>query len=310
MHETYQNNTLPTYFSLLSFPSFAEAEILLFIGVLLMYLLAVLGNLVIIALICLVPHLHTPMYFFLCTLAFQDIVHISAIQPKLMAVTITGDHSISFPGCISQIFLFVFCLDVESFILTTMAYDRYVAICVPLRYSVIMNKSVCTLLTIVVWILASLNALMYSLLISNLSFCKSHELNHFFCELKAMLYLSCSDITTNLIILFVEDLIIGVFLFILILTSYIFILSVVLKIPSSAGRIKAFSSCSSHLIVVTLLYGICLGFYMKPESEHSQEQDKVLSMVYVLMIPLLNPLVYSLRNKEVWKAFKKLTGIK
>uniref|UniRef100_A0A7D9NK09 G-protein coupled receptors family 1 profile domain-containing protein n=1 Tax=Xenopus tropicalis TaxID=8364 RepID=A0A7D9NK09_XENTR len=180
MAENIQNNTVPTEFSLRAFPGFADVEMLLFILVLLMYLLSVLGNLVIIALICVAPQLHTPMYFFLCNLAFQDIVHVSAIQPKLMAIIITGDHSISFPGCISQIFLFVFCLDAEFFLLPTMAYDRYVAICVPLRYSVIMNKSVCTLLAVTVWLLAGLNALMCSSLISNLSFCKSHELNHFY----------------------------------------------------------------------------------------------------------------------------------
>uniref|UniRef100_F6V3S0 Olfactory receptor n=1 Tax=Xenopus tropicalis TaxID=8364 RepID=F6V3S0_XENTR len=285
-----------------------NVEMLLFILVLLMYLLAVLGNLIIIALICVAPQLHTPMYFFLCNLAFQDIVYISAIQPKLMAITITGDHSISFPGCISQIFLFIFCLDTEFFLLTAMAYDRYVAICVPLRYSVIMNKSVCTLLAVTVWLLAGFNALVHSLLISNLFFCKSHELNHFFCELKTLLSLSCSDITANLIIIFVEGFFIGLFPFILIFTSYMFIISAVLKIRSPAGQIKAFSRCSSHLIVVILLYGTSLSFYMKPESEHSQEQDKILSMVYVAVVPVLNPLVYSLRNKEVLKALKK-TGL-
>ncbi|OCT86531.1 olfactory receptor 1C1 [Xenopus laevis] len=308
MNEKCENDTLPTHFKLLAFPSFADMKVLLSVGVLVMYLLAVLGNLIIIALICLVQQLHTPMYFFLCNLAFQDIVYISAIQPKLMAITITGDHSISFPGCISQIFLFIFCLDAEFFLLTTMAYDRYVAICVPLHYSVIMNKSICVLLATVVWLLAGINAMVHSLLISHLSFCKSHELNHFFCELKTMLSLSCCDITNNLIIIFVEGILIGLFPFFLILTSYIFIISAVLKIPYSAGQIKAFSRCSSHLIVVILLYGTSLSFYMKPESEHSQEQDKVLSMVYVAVVPMLNPLVYSLRNKEVLKALRKVTG--
>ncbi|KAE8619182.1 hypothetical protein XENTR_v10009669 [Xenopus tropicalis] len=308
MAENIQNNTVPTEFSLRAFPGFADVEMLLFILVLLMYLLSVLGNLVIIALICVAPQLHTPMYFFLCNLAFQDIVHVSAIQPKLMAIIITGDHSISFPGCISQIFLFVFCLDAEFFLLPTMAYDRYVAICVPLRYSVIMNKSVCTLLAVTVWLLAGLNALMCSSLISNLSFCKSHELNHFYCEYKTILSLSCSDVTTNLIIIFVEGFVIGLFPFVLIVTSYIFIISAVLKICSSAGRIKTFSSCSSHLIVVVLLYGTCLSFYIKPESQHFQ--DKVLSMVYVSVVPMLNPLVYSLRNKDVLQALKKIIRIK
>ncbi|OCT90103.1 hypothetical protein XELAEV_18018719mg [Xenopus laevis] len=310
MHDIYQNSTLQTQFNLLAFPSFAKVAILLFIGVLLLYLLAMLGNVIIIGLICLVPQLHTPMYFFLCNLAFQDIVHVSAIQPKLMAITMTGDHSISFSGCLSQIFFFVFCINAEFFLLTAMAYDRYVAICVPLHYSVTMNKSLCVLLAIIVWLLAGLNGLMYVLLISNLSFCKSHELNHFFCEYKTMLSVSCNDITTNLIILFVEDIIIALFLFTLILASYILIIFAVLKIPSSAGRNKAFSNCSSHLTIVILLYGICLSFYMKPEFEQSQERDKALSMVVVLMVPVLNPLVYSLRNKDVLKALRKVTGIK
>ncbi|OCT90102.1 hypothetical protein XELAEV_18018718mg [Xenopus laevis] len=302
-----ENNTLLTEFTLLAFPGFADLEILLFIVIVLMYLLAVLGNLIIAALICLEPQLHTPMYFFLCNLAFQDIVHVSSIQPKLMAITITGDHNISFPGCISQIFLFVFCLDAEFFLLPTMAYDRYVAICVPLRYSVIMNKSICALLATLIWLLAGLNALMCSSLIYNLSFCKSNELNHFYCEYKTILSLSCSDVTINLIIIFVEGFVIGLFPFILILTSYIFIISAVLKIRSTEGRLKTFSSCSSHLIVVMLLYGTCLSFYIKSQSQHSQ--DKVLSMVYVSVVPVLNPLVYSLRNKDVLKALKKIAGI-
>ncbi|KAE8619185.1 hypothetical protein XENTR_v10009672, partial [Xenopus tropicalis] len=305
MNEIEQNTTLPTQFSLLAFHSFAKMEMLLFIVVLLMYLLAVLSNVTIITLICAAPQLHTPMYFFLCNLAFQDIVHVSAIQPKLLAITITGDHSISLPGCISQIFFFVFCINAQFFLLTAMAYDRYVAICVPLRYFVIMNKRICALLVTAVWLLAGLNGLLYSILVSNLSFCKSHELNHFFCEYKTMLSASCNDITTNLIILFVEDIIIALFLFTLILTSYIFIISAVLKINSSTGRMKAFSNCSSHLTIVIILYGICLSFYMKPDFEHSQDQDKGLSMVVVLVVPMLNPLVYSLRNKDVLKALRK-----
>ncbi|KAM5171846.1 olfactory receptor 1E16-like [Mantella aurantiaca] len=269
-----------------------------------MYLISSIGNLLITFLVFLASTLHKPMYLFLCNLSLQDILYISSILPKLMAITVTGDKSISFPGCIMQMFMFVFCLDAEFFLLTSMAYDRYVAICRPLHYSVIMNNRLCFLLNFLCWIAGGLNGLMHSLMVSKLSFCKLQDINHIFCELKTILAISCSDTSKITNIILIEGLFIGVIPFFLIMASYVFIISNILKIRTSAGRLKTFSSCSSHLIIVILLYGTSLGFYMKTDSEHSQEQDKLLSLLYIAVVPMLNPLVYSLRNKEVLNAMK------
>ncbi|KAM4749108.1 olfactory receptor 5V1-like [Rhinophrynus dorsalis] len=310
MDENLKNSTLLMEFYLLAFPSFAEVKLALFIVILLIYLLALLGNVIITALVCLVSHLQIPMYFFLCNLAIQDIIYVSTIQPKLLAITITDQHGISFAGCITQIFLFVLCLQADYLILTAMAYDRYVAICIPLRYWLIMNKRVCIVLATAAWLIACFNGLLHSLLMSDLIFCKSHNINHFFCEMKTMFALSCSDTSRNKYIIYFEICFIGFFPFALIITSYVFIISAILKISTSIGRAKAFSSCSSHLTVVILFYVTSLSFYMKPESEHSQEEDKLLSILYVALVPMLNPLVYSLRNKEVLKAMKTVIKVK
>ncbi|XP_018425063.1 PREDICTED: olfactory receptor 5V1-like [Nanorana parkeri] len=282
---------------------------ILFISILLMYLISLVGNLLITSLVCLASTLHTPMYFFLCNLSLQDMFYISSILPKLMVITVTGDTSISFPGCILQMFMFVFCLDAEFFLLTAMAYDRYVAICKPLHYSVIMNNRLCFLLNVLCWIAGGLNGLMHSLMVSRLSFCMLQDINHIFCELKIILAISCSDTSKMITIILIEGLFIGVIPFVLIMTSYVFIISSILKIRTSAGRLKTFSSCSSHLVIVILLYGTSLGFYMKTDSEHSQEQDKLLSLLYIAVVPMLNPLVYSLRNKEVLNALKTFLKI-
>ncbi|XP_053319805.1 olfactory receptor 5V1-like [Spea bombifrons] len=306
MSRDYRNSTSQQGFYILAFSRIAEVQIILFILVLLMYLLSMVGNLVLSGLVCISPQLHTPMYFLLCNLSFQDIIYVSAILPKLLAITITGDTWISFSGCITQMFMFVFCLDTEFFMLTTMAYDRYVAICIPLRYTLVMNKKVCCLMASSCWVVGGLNAMMHSILMSNLSFCDSQEINHFFCEIKTMLNLSSSDTSKIILLIFIEGVFIGCFPFVLIMTSYIFIISTILKIRTSSRRQKTFSSCSSHLTIVMLLYGTSLGFYMKSDSENSQEQDKVLSLLYIAVVPMLNPLVYSLRNKVVLRAMRKV----
>ncbi|KAM4722816.1 olfactory receptor 5AR1-like [Rhinophrynus dorsalis] len=301
-----KNSSLQREFHLVAFSSYSEWQYVLFAGVLLMYLLALLGNLTITTLFCLVPQLHTPMYFFLCNLSVQDIVYVSTTLPKLLAITGTGDTRIPFSDCITQMFLFTFCVGTEFFLLTSMAYDRYVAICVPLNYVLIMNKRICALLAMAAWIIGILNSLTHSLLISNLSYSNSKEINHFYCDLKTMIKVSSSDTTDIETVVSVECIFLGFFPFILILTSYICIVSSILKIKSSAGRVRVFSSCSSHLTIVILFYGTSLTFYMKPESEHSQEQDKWLSLLYTAVVPMLNPLVYSLRNKDVLRAMKIL----
>ncbi|XP_053545648.1 olfactory receptor 1496-like [Bombina bombina] len=276
-------------------------------GVLLIYLLSVLGNLIITALICLSPKLHTPMYFFLCSLSVQDIIYVSTFLPKLLAITITGDTSISFLGCITQIYLLAFCVGTEFFLLTSMAYDRYVAICIPLRYSLIISRKLCSLMISASWVGGFLNALVFCIIVSNLSFCNKREINNFFCDIIIFLKLSCSDITYILTLYIpIESLVFGLFPFSLIMASYICIISTILKIRTSSGRLKTFSSCSSHLTVVILFCGTFLGLNLKPKTEHSLETDKLLSMLYIGVVPMVNPLVYSLRNKEVLKSMKSI----
>ncbi|KAE8619449.1 hypothetical protein XENTR_v10009782 [Xenopus tropicalis] len=300
------NSTTQKDFHLLAFSLFVEDQPLLFMGLLIIYLTAVLGNMMIIVLVCLVPQLHTPMYFFLCNLAAQDIIFVSAFLPKLMAITITGDTSISFPSCIIQMFLFALCIGTDIFLLTTMAYDRYVAICIPLRYCLIMNARVCLLLVGIAWILYIPNAMCYSLLFSRLSFCKSRKLNHFFCEPKILLEISCSDTSHIKQLMLVEIPFVGILPFVLIITSYVYIIATIIKLRSSTARLKAFSSCSSHLTVVLLLFGTSIGIYIRPDSENYQEQEKFLSLLYTGVVPMVNPLVYSLRNQQVWSATKIL----
>ncbi|KAM4642055.1 olfactory receptor 13F1-like [Discoglossus pictus] len=299
------NSTSPKEFHLMVFFSSGEPRLLLFIGVLFMYLLAMLGNLLIISLVCLVSQLHTPMYFFLCNVSVQDIMYVSSVLPELLTIIIKADNRISFSGCMAQIFLFAVCLVTEFFLLTSMAYDRYVAICIPLRYSVIMNKRVCSILAAAPWLFGFLNSLMFTLLMSNLSFCNLSDINHFFCDAQTIVKLACGDTTCLRIFIPVECVLLGWIPFMLIMISYLHIISTILTIKTSAGRLKAFSTCSSHLVVVILFYGTSLSLNMKSRSDHSQETDKLLSVLYIAVVPILNPLVYSLRNKDVLKALNK-----
>ncbi|XP_069823852.1 olfactory receptor 1G1-like [Dendropsophus ebraccatus] len=291
-------------FHLLSFSISADFQIAFIIGILLMYSLTILWNLVIIGLISLTPQLHTPMYYFLSNLAVQDVVYVSSILPKFLGITITKDNRIAFPECMTQMFFFIFCVGTEFLLLMSMAYDRYVAICVPLHYSVLMNPGRCVLLALASWLVGFFTALIHSLLVLFASFCSSQDINHFYCDLKTVIKLASSNTTHIRTLLFVVCVVLGLFPFLLILLSYIFIILTIIKIPGSKGKEKAFSSCSSHLIIVVLFYGTPLSSYMIPESERSEEQAKMLSLLYTAVVPLLNPLVYSLRNGEVLTAMK------
>ncbi|KAE8619455.1 hypothetical protein XENTR_v10009788 [Xenopus tropicalis] len=299
--EHVRNISVPREFHLLVFSNSEEHCYIISIGLLLMYLLAVLGNLLIIVLVCLVPQLHTPMYFFLCNLAAQDIVSASALLPKLMAIIFTGVKSISFYSCMAQLFLYVSSSDFP--LLAIMAYDRYVAICIPLRYHLIMNPRFCILLMAMSWIFCVTNGLCYTSLASRLSYCRLN-INHIFCEIVSLVKLSCSDTSLINTLIIVDVPLIGMFPFGLILTSYAYIIYTILKMRTSAAKLKTFSSCSSHLTVVLLYSGTCISLYMKPVSENSQEVDKLLSLIYLGFIPMLNPLVYSLRNRQVLSAAK------
>ncbi|KAG8429236.1 hypothetical protein GDO86_000732, partial [Hymenochirus boettgeri] len=303
------NYTLHRDFQLLGFLRYKNLQLVIFISVLWMYLFTLCANLVIIILVCLVPQLHTPMYFFLSKLSVQDIIYVTAILPKLIDITLTGDNRISYPGCITQMFLYVFCATVEFLLLTFMAYDRYVAICIPMRYCIIMKKSLCVSLAAVSWLIAAPNSMMYCWLVSKLIFCGDQKINNFFCEVKTLLELSCSNINHIRIILLVLGLLLGVLPFSLILISYTNIISSVLKISSSERKFKFFSSCFSHITVVVLYCGTTLSFYLKPDTPDLQETDKLLSLLFVVFTPLLNPLVYSLRNKDITNASKRMINV-
>ncbi|OCT86534.1 hypothetical protein XELAEV_18020219mg [Xenopus laevis] len=301
-----RNITSQREFHLLAFLNHEKVQLVIFLWVLLMYLLTVCANLTITALVCLVPRLHTPMYFFLCNLSVQDIVYVTAVLPKLLAITITGDDSISFLGCMTQMYVHVLCVTAEFLLLTSMAYDRYVAICMPMLYSLIMKKSICALLASVSWFMGAMDSFMFWYLVSNSSFCDHQEINHFFCDLKTLMKLSCSGAETIKIVIIVASAVLGFLPFCLILISYANIISSVSKIRTAAGKLKIFSSCGSHLTVVLLFCGTCLSLYMKPDSGNSQENEKLLSLLYVAVTPLLNPLVYSLRNKDILNAIKNI----
>ncbi|KAM8972397.1 olfactory receptor 1E16-like [Pelodytes ibericus] len=306
MSENEKNTTMWRDFHILAFSSYVELQVVLFVVFLLMYILSVLGNLIIILVVCLESHLHTPMYFFLCNLSVQDIIYVSAILPKLLAITIAGDTRIYFLCCITQMFLFAFCVGTEFFLLTSMSYDRYVAICMPLNYALIMNKRLCIMLASISWLAGALNSLMHSFIMANLSFCRTHKVNHVFCDVKTLLTISCSDTNNIQVLIVVEGILFGFFPFLLIITSYVYIICTILQIRNTGGRYKAFSSCSSHVTVVILFSVTFLSLNLKPKSEHSTEQDKVLSLLYIVLVPLLNPLVYSLRNKDVLTAIRRV----
>ncbi|XP_029435838.1 olfactory receptor 24-like, partial [Rhinatrema bivittatum] len=270
-----------------------------------LYLISVLGNLLIICIVCADLHLHTPMYFFLANLSVLDICSLTNIMPKLLAILLSNNGNISFSACILQMQCYMMFLGIEFTLLTSMAYDRYVAICNPLRYTIIMNKKVCGLLAAASWVTGSIEVLPHTIVISQFSFCDSNVINHFFCENEALVNLACTDTSFILIMTVVEGIFITFTPFLLTLTSYVFIISTILKIRSKEGKSKAFSTCSSHLTVIFLLYGTLIGLYMHPETQDSTKSNKLPTAMYVVTLPLLNPLIYSLRSKELKGALKK-----
>ncbi|XP_029441822.1 olfactory receptor 5V1-like [Rhinatrema bivittatum] len=267
--------------------------------------MAVLGNLLIICTVCADPHLHTPMHFFLANLSVLDICSLTTIMPKLLAILLSNNGNISFSACILQMQCYMMFVGTEFALLTSMANDRYVAICNPLRYTIIMNKRACALLAAASWITGSIEALPHTIIIFQFSFCDSNVINHFFCETEALVKLSCTETSFIPIMNFLVGAFTTFTPFLLTLTSYVFIISTILKIRSKERKSKAFSTCSSHLTVIFLLYGTLIGVYMHPETRDSTKANKLPTAMYVVTLPLLNPLIYSLRSKELKGALKK-----
>ncbi|XP_053330350.1 olfactory receptor 1019-like [Spea bombifrons] len=250
------------------------------------------------------------MYFFLCNFSFLDIFYSSVTQPLLLSLLLEGHGIISFSECITQLYIFMSLACTEFVSLTAMAYDRYVAICKPLHYPVLMNTKICLLLTTSCWLIGFLDPLAHTVVISQLPFCRPRIINHFYCDLTVLLNLSCVDKLFIEIMTYVVGSVVALPAFMLTLSSYVFIISTILKINSASGRHKAFSTCGSHLTVVILFYSTVLVMHMRPSSQYLLNQDKLLSILYTAIIPMLNPLIYSLRNKDVKKSIQKIISYK
>nr|XP_027799128.1 olfactory receptor 2A5 [Marmota flaviventris] len=301
-----ENQTWVTELILLGFPLGPKTQMFLFGLFSLFYAFTLLGNGAILGLICLDPRLHTPMYFFLSHLAVVDMSYASNNVPKMLANLVNKKKTISFVPCIMQTFLYMAFAHTECLLLVAMSYDRYVAICHPLQYAVIMSRRVCTILAAASWACGSLLALVHLVLILRLPFCGPHEVNHFFCEILSVLKLACADTRLNQVVIFAASVFILVGPLCWVLVSYTRILLAILRIQSGEGRRKAFSTCSSHLCVVGLFFGSAIVMYMAPQSRHPEEQQKILSLFYSLFNPMLNPLIYSLRNAEVKGALHRV----
>ncbi|XP_005064295.1 olfactory receptor 13A1 [Mesocricetus auratus] len=272
----------------------------------LFYILALAGNTLIIMAISLSPSLHTPMYFFLANLALLDIVCTSTVLPKLLEGLVGKGSHISYKGCMTQLFFLTWFLGAELLLLTAMAYDRYVAICRPLRYSLLMSRPVCVLLAGSVWLISAVSTSVHTGLMAQLSFCGPNTIRHFLCEIPTLLLLSCSPTTLNNIMIVIADVYFGVVNFLLTMISYSFIIASILRIRSAEGKRRAFSTCSAHLVVVTLYYSTVIYTYVQPGSGSSLENGKVVALLYTAVSPTLNPLIYSLRNKDVKVALRKV----
>ncbi|ERE69583.1 olfactory receptor 5W2 [Cricetulus griseus] len=301
-----ENCSSPREFVFLGITNNPDTKVALFTTFLLVYLINLLANLGMIVLIRVDSQLHTPMYFFLSHLSFCDLCYSTAIGPKMLVDLFAKKKSISMVGCVLQFFTLCDFVDSECLLLAVMAYDRYQAISNPLLYTVKMSNRVCSMLIAGVYIVGTADALIHSTLVFRLCFCGSNEINHFFCDVPPLLLISCSDTEVNELAIFTIFGFIELSTISGLLVSYCYIISSVFKIRSAEGRFKAFSTCASHLTAVAIFQGTLLFMYFRPSSSYSLDQDKMTSLFYTLVIPMLNPLIYSLRNKDVKEALEKL----
>ncbi|XP_006267554.1 olfactory receptor 5G9 [Alligator mississippiensis] len=306
---TTGNSTELVGFILMGLSNDPELQIPLFVVFLVIYTITLIGNLGMIILIKVDPQLHTPMYFFLSNLSFVDVCYSSVVTPTMLVNFIAQRKAISLAGCATQMWFFGLFVATECYLLAVMAYDRYVAISNPLLYMVLMSRRICAQLLAGPYIVGLVNAVMHTSFTFHLSFC-NRVINHFFCDIPAVISLSCSDNHINKLVLFVLSGVLGTFSSLIVLASYIYILTAILRIRSAEGRCKAFSTCSSHLTAVTIFFGTLFFIYVCPSSHSSVDLDKVVSMFYTVVIPMLNPIIYSLRNKEVKDALRRVIGRK
>ncbi|XP_011385743.1 olfactory receptor 1L4-like [Pteropus vampyrus] len=302
----WRNQSQITEFLLLGLTSDPKEQIRIFVSFLAMYLVNVAGNSVIIAAIRRDFRLHTPMYFFLSNLSLVDICFTTVIVPRMLANMVTQRKTILFAHCLTQMYFFVAFGITDSFLLAAMAIDRYVAICKPLHYTTTMNPWRCLLLVIASWVVSHLHSLMHTILMARLSFCGPNVIHHFFCDVQPLLTLSCSDTSVNELLGFTEVSFVIMSPFIFIIVSYVYIARAILRVPSGKGRYKVFSTCGSHLTVVTLFYGTIISVYIRPSSTYSVTKDRVVTVIYTVVTPMLNPFIYSLRNNNMKQALRNL----
>lgn len=296
------NQTHATEFMLLGFP---HGQPFLFVLFLAIYLATLLGNSAILALVLLDPHLHSPMYFFLSHLSCLDICYSSVTVPKILANALRPQATISYHGCLAQMFFLMGCAGAECALLAVMAYDRYAAICQPLRYTHAMSWGVCVVAATGCWLWGMLDSAVHTLLASRLSFCGAARLQHIFCDVPPLLRVACSNTRPSEVALHAASVFVGLSPFLLVVVSYLRILVTVLRMPVATSRRKAFSTCSAHLLVVTLYFVTANLNYNRPSSGYSPAADTLVSVLYCIVTPMLNPLIYSLRNQEVWGALRK-----
>ncbi|XP_032706865.1 olfactory receptor-like protein OLF4 [Lontra canadensis] len=303
------NDTTMSEFLLLGFSEGPELQTLIFGLFLSIYLITVFGNLLIILVIASDSHLHTPMYFFLVNLSFADICFTSTTVPKMLWNIQTQSQVITYASCITQMYFFINFSGLDIYLLAMMAYDRFVAICQPLHYTVIMNPQLCALLVLASWITSALHSLLQTSMVLRLSFCTEVEIPHFFCELNQMIQLACSDTFLNNVVMYFAAMLLGGAPLAGVLYSYSKIVSCIHRISSAEGKYKAFSTCASHLSVVSLFYCTCLGVYLSSAVTQSSHASAVASVMYTLVTPMLNPFIYSLRNRDIKRVLMRFSGM-
>ncbi|XP_052020390.1 olfactory receptor 5V1-like [Apodemus sylvaticus] len=299
-------NQTPSEFIILGFSHLNELQYLLFTIFFLTYICTLGGNVFIIVVTIADSHLHTPMYYFLRNLALIDICYTTTNVPQMMVHLLSEKKTISYGGCVTQLFAFIFFVGSECLLLAAMAYDRYIAICKPLRYSFIMNKALCSSLAASCWSGGFLNSVVHTVLTFLLPFCGNNQINYFFCDIPPLLILSCGDTAPNELALLSIGILIGWTPVLCVILSYLYIISTILRIRSSEGRHKAFSTCASHLLIVILYYGSAIFTYVRPISYYSLEKDRLISVLYSVVTPMLNPVIYTLRNKDIKEAVKAI----
>ena len=304
-----RNSTLVSEFILVGFPTAPWLQVLLFSLFLVVYLLVVAENLVIMLTVWVTGSLHKPMYYFLSSLSFLEVWYVSVTVPKMLDGFLLQRRRISFTGCMTQLYFFISLACTECVLLAAMAYDRYVAICHPLRYPVIMTTGHCVQLVAFSYMTGFMVSVFKVYFISHVTFCGSNVMNHFFCDISPILKLACKDMSTAELVDFALAVVILVFPLATTILSYVYIVSAILRIPSTQGRKKAFSTCASHLTVVIIYYTAMIFMYVRPRAIASFNSNKLISAVYAVLTPMLNPFIYCLRNQEVKNAIKKTVGV-